>query len=78
MDPLETIRRLYFDATPQTIQRDIARAVELLKSLPDEDARSKAAVYMEGLAQMRSEWARQDWKAVGPPKDAAAGRKKAR
>ena len=77
MDPLETIRRLYFDATPQTIQRDITRAVELLKSLPDEDARSKAAVYMEGLAQMRSEWARQDWKAVGPPKE-AAGRKKAR
>ena len=78
MDPLETIRRLYFDAKPQTIQRDIARAVELLKSLPDEDARSKAAVYMEGLAQMRSEWARQDWTAVGPPKDAGTARKKTR
>jgi hypothetical protein len=72
VDPLETIRRLYFDATPQTIQRDIARAVELLKSLPDEDTRSRAAVYMEGLAQMRSEWARQDWKAVGPPKEPTA------
>lgn len=71
MDPLESIRRLYFGATPQSIQRDIARAVELLKSLPDEDARSKAVVYMEGLAQMRSEWARQDWKAVGPPQDAS-------
>jgi hypothetical protein len=78
VDPLETIRRLYFDAKPETIQRDIARAVELLKSLPDEDARSKAAVYMEGLAQMRSEWARQDWTAVGPPKDAGTGRKKTR
>jgi hypothetical protein len=54
---LDTIRRLYFGTTPATIAGDLARAVELLKSLPDEDTRQRAAVYMEGLAEMRKEWA---------------------
>jgi hypothetical protein len=57
VDPLSEIRRLYFTTTRQTIQRDLARAVALLKTLPDEDARERAAVYMDGLSQMRSEWA---------------------
>jgi hypothetical protein len=56
MTPLEEIRRLYFNATRTTIQRDLARAIDLIRSLPDDEARQKAAVYMEGLAQMRSEW----------------------
>ena len=56
MDRLSEIKRLYFNATKTTIQRDLARAVSLLRELPDEDERQKAAVYMEGLAQMRSEW----------------------
>lgn len=51
------IRRLYFNATRASIERDLARAVALLKTLPDEDARTSAAVYMDGLSQMRSEWA---------------------
>jgi hypothetical protein len=55
--PLNEIKRLYFNTTRQTIQKDLARAIELLKSLPDEDARERAAVYMDGLSQMRSEWA---------------------
>lgn len=55
-DPVVEIRQLYFHATRATIQRDMARAVELLKSLPDEEARQRAAVYMDGLSQMRSEW----------------------
>jgi hypothetical protein len=50
------IRRLYFEATPSTIQRDFERAIDLLKSLSNEDERSKVAVYMEGLAEMRKEW----------------------
>jgi hypothetical protein len=33
-----------------------------LKSLPTEEERDKAAVYMEGLAQMRAEWARAEKK----------------
>ncbi len=42
----------------RTIEHDFAHAIELLKSLPDEDARQKAHVYMEGLAEMRNEWAK--------------------
>ena len=56
MDPLAEVRQLYFNATKATIQRDLARAVDLIKQIRDEDERQKAAVYMEGLAQMRSEW----------------------
>jgi hypothetical protein len=55
-DPIAEIKRLYFSASRATIQRDLATAVELLKSLPDEDERQRAAVYMDGLSQMRSEW----------------------
>jgi len=54
--PIQEIRRLYFEATEHTIERSLARAVEILKSLPDEQSRGRAAVYMDGLSQMRSEW----------------------
>ena len=54
---LAEIRRIYFKTTTQTIQHDLAHAIELLKSLPTEEEREKARVYMDGLAQMRSEWA---------------------
>jgi hypothetical protein len=57
MDRLAEITRLYFNATKATIQRDFDRAVTLLKEIRDEDERHTAAVYMDGLAQMRSEWA---------------------
>lgn len=56
MNKLEEIRQLYFAAEPATIQRDIDRAIDILKSMRDEDERSKAAVFMEGLAEMRKEW----------------------
>jgi len=55
---LAEIRRIYFNTTKGTIQNDLAHAIELLKSLPSEKEREKATVYMEGLAQMRREWAR--------------------
>lgn len=60
-DPAATlaqIREIYFKTTKRTIEHDIAHAIELLKTLPSEDERDKAAVYMEGLAQMRMEWHR--------------------
>jgi hypothetical protein len=57
MDSLAEIKQLYYQATKATIQRDIKRAVELLKSMKSEDERERAAVYMDGLSQMRSEWA---------------------
>lgn len=52
------IRRIYFRTTKRTIQHDLAHAIELLKTLPTEEEREKARVYMDGLAQMRSEWSR--------------------
>jgi hypothetical protein len=55
-DTLAEIRRLYFAATRETIQTDLARALDLLKTLPSEEERERATVYMEGLAQMRSDW----------------------
>jgi hypothetical protein len=57
-DKLAEIRRLYFSTTKQTIQQDLARALDLLKSMHSEEERERATVYMEGLAQMRSDWAR--------------------
>jgi hypothetical protein len=57
MTTLEEITQLYYNATRHTIQRDLARAVELLKSMAAEEERERAAVYMDGLSQMRSEWA---------------------
>jgi hypothetical protein len=56
VDHIETIRQLYFNTSPSTILDDFATAIDLLKQLPDDEAREKAAVYMEGLAQMRKEW----------------------
>ena len=58
MDPLTEIKQLYYNATKSTIQKDVKRAVEILKSMPTEEDRERAAVYMDGLSQMRSEWAR--------------------
>ncbi len=58
MNKLEQIRQLYFKAQPATIQRDISRAIEILKSMASEEERSRAVVFMEGLAEMRKEWRR--------------------
>ena len=57
-DKLAEIRRLYFSTTKQTIQQDLARALDLLKSMHSEEERERATVYMEGMAQMRSDWTR--------------------
>ena len=50
------IRRLYFKTTRQTIQQDLEKALDLLKSMTSEAERERATVYMEGLAQMRKDW----------------------
>ncbi len=52
------IRRMYFAATPKTIQRDFERAIDILKTLDNDEERGKAAVYMEGLNELRKEWKR--------------------
>jgi hypothetical protein len=54
---LAEIRRLYFRTTRQTIQQDLEKALDLLRSMASEDERERATVYMEGLAQMRRDWA---------------------
>jgi hypothetical protein len=55
---LAEIKRLYYRTTRQTIKADLARALDLLKSLSSEAERERAAVYMDGLAQMRADWLR--------------------
>jgi len=62
------IKRLYYETTRQTIQQDLAKALDLLKSMASEEERERAAVYMDGLAQMRSEWARSKKRAQGKGK----------
>ena len=57
-DKIAEIRRLYFSATRESIQRDLAKALDILKSLNSEEERERATVYMDGLSQMRSDWAR--------------------
>jgi len=61
-DKLAEIRRLYFGTTRETIDRDLAQALDLLKSLPSEEQRERATVYMEGLAEMRAEWTKKSRK----------------
>ena len=69
---IDQIKRLYSRATATTIERDLERAVEILKTLGDETTRARAAVYMDGLSQMRSEWRiekqRQPRRTQGPSK----------
>ena len=55
-DKLAEIRRLYFKTTKQTIQDDLAKALDLLKSMNSEEERERATVYMEGLAEMYKDW----------------------
>ena len=50
------IKRLYHDTTRTSVERDLKRAVTLLKELDGEEERARVAVYMDGLSQMRSEW----------------------
>ncbi len=58
-DPAAEIRRIYYHATRGTIAHDLAEAIELLKQLPTEEERERVAVFMDGLAEMRSDWERQ-------------------
>ena len=72
MDALAEIKKIYYAATKTTIQNDLARAIDLLKTLPTEDDREKVAVYMDGLSQMRSEWSQGARGGVKPPTSGSA------
>ena len=56
MKPLDEIKQIYYKTTRATVQRDLDRAIDLLKSMKTEEERERATVYMEGLAEMRKEW----------------------
>ncbi len=72
-DKLTEIRRLYFATSRQSIQNDLTRALDLLKSMPTEEERERATVYMEGLAEMAKDWTR-DSAPKGARKAGAPGR----
>jgi hypothetical protein len=55
-DKLAEIRSLYFKTTRQTIEHDIAKAIDLLKSMASEEERERATAFMDGLAEMRRDW----------------------
>jgi hypothetical protein len=65
MDPVAEIKRLYYATTRATVQRDLDKAVAALKTLKTEEERERAAVFMDGLSQMRSEWGMRPAKAAG-------------
>ena len=55
-EKLAEIRRLYFKATRQSIQQDLERALDLIKSMATEEERERATVYMQGLNEMQRDW----------------------
>ncbi len=55
-DALDAIKKLYFGTSKSTIERDFDQAIDLLKTMASEDERDRAAVYMEGLAEMKAQW----------------------
>jgi len=61
-DKIAEIKRLYYRTTRQTITVDLAKALQILKSMNGGDERERAAVYMDGLSQMRSDWTRKEMK----------------
>jgi hypothetical protein len=63
------IRRIYFKTSKKTIEADFHHAIELLKTLPEEE-RDKVAVYMEGIAEMAKQWIKKGARGQG-----AGGRK---
>jgi len=71
---IDEIRRIYFKTTRQTIEHDLAHAIELLKSLDTEEQREKAALFMDGLAQMRSDWTRAQARASGKVEKSKGGK----
>ena len=50
------MRKLYCNTSKATVQKDRTKGIAWLKALTSEDDREKAAVFMDGLSQMRSEW----------------------
>ncbi len=75
-DKLAEIRRLYFQTTRESIQADLTKALDLLKAMSTEDERERATVYMDGLAQMRSDWSKRKSAGKGGGKTRGATKKR--
>jgi hypothetical protein len=75
LDPFEEIKRLYFSTTKQTIERDLARAMELLTHMPTDEARQRVAGYMHGLAELKREWKPKKSTQASPSKRFTKGRR---
>jgi hypothetical protein len=73
VDRLGEVRRLYFATTRATIERDFDKALELLKGMISDEERSRATVFMHGLAQMRADWARAGSGKARPGRRSRAG-----
>ena len=71
---LAEIRQIYFNTTKKTIDHDMAHAIELLKSLPTEDDRERATVFMQGLSEMQREWQAASRKGDRAPKQGKSRR----
>lgn len=67
MSALDQLRQLYFQSSERTIEDDLSTAIALFKQLT-EDERGRAAVFMEGLAEMRREWGRRGEGATRRPR----------
>ena len=73
LDPFEEIKRLYFSTTKQTIERDWARAMDLLTHMPNDEARQRVAGYMHGLSDLKREWKPKTKAAAKPPQSRQPG-----
>jgi hypothetical protein len=56
LDPFDAIKQIYYSTTRETIERDMERALELLRQMPDDDTRQRAAGLMHGLTDLKREW----------------------
>jgi hypothetical protein len=56
LDPFDEIRKLYFSTTRETIERDLARALDLLTRMASDDERQRVAGYMHGLSELKRDW----------------------
>jgi hypothetical protein len=56
LDPFDEIRKLYFGTTRETIDRDLARALDLLTRMANDDDRQRVAGFMHGLSELKRDW----------------------
>lgn len=69
LDPFDEIKQIYYSTTRETIERDLARALELLRRMPDDGARQRAAGLMHGLSDLKREWAGRRKTSTKKPRD---------